>query len=142
MSNSSSRPHPAPAWLIMMSVLVLDQLTKTLVRINMELNESLPLLKGIFGDTFMLAHVHNTGAAFSIGFKSDLVNRWFFIATTILAVAFIIYLLYKAEHRLQVVSFGLVLGGAIGNLIDRIIFGGVTDFFSADFPDFIMQRFP
>ena len=48
--------------------------------------------------------------------------------TTILAVAFIIYLLYKAEHRLQVVSFGLVLGGAIGNLIDRIIYGHVVDF--------------
>lgn len=138
----SSRPHPAPAWLIMMIVLVLDQLTKTMVRINMELYDSLPILKGMFGDTFMLVHVQNTGAAFSIGFKSDLVNRWFFIIISILAVAFIIYLLYRAEHRLQVVSFGMVLGGAIGNLIDRILFGGVTDFFSMDFPDFIMQRFP
>ncbi len=142
MNKPNGHPNPAPAWLIMMCVLVLDQLTKTMVRINIDLHDSLPILKSLFGDTFMLAHVNNTGAAFSIGFTSDLVNRWFFIITTLLAVAFIIYLLYRAEHRLHVVSFGLVLGGAIGNLIDRIIYGGVTDFFSVDFPDFIMQRFP
>jgi signal peptidase II len=126
----------------MMLVLVLDQLSKTLVRINLDLHHSIPLLQNFLGDTFMLTYVQNTGAAFSIGFKNDQFNRWFFIGTTILAVAFIVYLLYKAEHRLHVVSFGLVLGGAIGNMIDRIIYGGVTDFMSVDLPDFIMQRFP
>ena len=142
MSRTVKHPNTAPAYLVMMIVLVLDQLSKTLVRINMPVNSSLPLLKKLFKDTFMLVHVNNTGAAFSIGVGSDIVNRYFFIGTTIVAVAFILFLLYKSEHRLQVLAFGLVLGGAIGNLIDRIIFGGVTDFFSMDFPDIIMQRFP
>jgi signal peptidase II len=108
----------------------------------MDLNQSLPLLSNQFKDTFMLIYVQNTGAAFSIGFNSDLINRIFFICITFLAVFFIIYLLRHSQHRIQVIAFGFVLGGAFGNLIDRILYGGVTDFFSVDFPDFIMQRFP
>jgi len=132
----------APAGFIMMLVLVLDQLSKSLVRLYMDMHQSIPLLKDLFGDTFMLIHVQNTGAAFSLGFNNDLINRIFFITVTIFALGFIVYLLRRSQHRIQVVSFGFVLGGALGNLVDRIIYGGVTDFFSVDFPDFIMQRFP
>ncbi len=132
----------SPAYFIMMLVLVLDQLSKTIVRVNMELHQSIPLLKKLFGDTFMLIYVENTGAAFSLGLGSDAVNRVFFISVTFVAAAFILYLLYHSMHRIQVIAFGFVLGGAFGNLVDRILFGGVTDFFSVDFPDFIMQRFP
>lgn len=130
------------AYFLMMLILVLDQLTKTLVRVNMELHEHIPILKNLFGDTFMLLHVENTGAAFSIGLGGDTINRIFFISVSVLAVGFILYLLHQAIHRIQVVAFGFVLGGALGNLIDRILFGPVTDFFSMDFPDFIMERFP
>ncbi|MDD2361314.1 MAG: signal peptidase II, partial [Syntrophaceticus schinkii] len=42
---------------------------------------------------------------------------------------------------IQVIAFGLVMGGAWGNLIDRVLYGGVTDFINVDFPDFIMERF-
>ncbi|MDD2228961.1 MAG: signal peptidase II [Candidatus Cloacimonetes bacterium] len=132
----------APAVLIMLLLLVLDQLSKTVVRLYMDLHQSIPLLKGFFGDTFMLIYVQNTGAAFSLGFNSDLVNRIFFITVTILALFFIVYLLRRSQHRIQIYAFGFVLGGAVGNLIDRIVYGGVTDFISVDFPDFIMQRFP
>jgi len=132
----------APAVLIMLILLVLDQFSKTMVRMYMDLHQSIPLLKDLFGDTFMLIYVQNTGAAFSLGFNSDLINRIFFITVTILALFFIVYLLRRSQHRIQVYAFGFVLGGAAGNLIDRIIYGGVTDFFSVDFPDFIMQRFP
>jgi len=90
----------------------------------------------------MFTYVINTGAAFSIGFQSAMVNRIFFIAITLLALVFILYLLYQSTHRIQIFAFGLVMGGAIGNLIDRILRGGVTDFINVDFPDFIMQRFP
>jgi len=131
-----------PAYLIMLIILLADQLSKLLVRMNMQMYESIPLLEKIFGDTFMLTHVNNTGAAFSIGFSSDLVNRIFFISTTVLALIFILYLLYQSIHRIQVLAFGLVMGGAVGNLIDRVFYGGVTDFINVDFPDFIMQRFP
>ncbi len=132
----------APAYLIMMIVLLADQITKLLVRLNIELFHSVPVLENIFGDTFLLTHVNNTGAAFSLGFSSDVTNRVFFIATTLLALIFIVYLLHKSTHRIQVVAFGLVMGGALGNLIDRIMLGGVTDFINVDFPDFIMERFP
>ncbi len=132
----------SPAFFIMMLSLVLDQLTKTLVRVNLELHQCIPILKNTFGDTFMLYYVQNSGAAFSLGFNNDAFNRWFFIGVTILALAFILYLLFHSQHRIQVFSFGFVLGGALGNMVDRIIYGSVTDFFSVDFPDIIMQRFP
>ncbi len=133
---------PSFAYLIMMIVLVLDQLSKQIIRMNLDIFHSIPVLKGVFGDTFLITHVQNTGAAFSIGFSSDLVNRIFFISTTVLALIFIVYLLYHSVHRIQIVAFGLVMGGAVGNLIDRILWGGVTDFINVDFPDFIMERFP
>jgi signal peptidase II len=95
-----------------------------------------------FGDTFLLIKVENPGAAFSIGLGNDLVNRIYFISITVIVVGLIIYLLRRAQHQIQVIAFGLILGGAIGNLIDRVLFGPVTDFFSMDFPDFIMERFP
>ncbi len=133
---------PAPAYLIMMIIVLADQITKLLVRVNIELYHSVPVLADIFGETFLLTHVNNTGAAFSLGFSSDMTNRVFFIATTCLALVFIVYLLHHSTHRIQIVAFGLVMGGALGNLIDRILLGGVTDFINVDFPDFIMQRFP
>ncbi|MFA6909733.1 MAG: signal peptidase II [Candidatus Cloacimonadaceae bacterium] len=126
----------------MLIILVADQLTKLLIRINLDLHHSIPIFSNIFGDTFMLTHVNNTGAAFSIGFSSDVTNRIFFIVTTLLAIILILYLLYQSTHRIQVIAFGLVMGGALGNLFDRIFRGGVTDFIDVDFPDFIMQRFP
>lgn len=132
----------APAYVIMLIVLVLDQLTKTLVRVNMELYEIIPLWESFWGDTFMLIKVENTGAAFSIGLGNELLNRIIFIIITVLVTGLIIYLLRRAQHKIQVVAFGFILGGAMGNLIDRVIFGPVTDFFSMDFPDFIMERFP
>ncbi|HRY84657.1 MAG TPA: signal peptidase II [Candidatus Cloacimonadota bacterium] len=131
-----------PAFLIMLVVLVLDQLTKLLIRMNMELYQSIPVLKSIFGDTFMLTYVENTGAAFSLSPFTPAGNRIFFIVVSILAVIFVLWLLYHSAHRIQVIAFGFVLAGALGNLIDRIRFGGVTDFIDCDFPDFIMQRWP
>ena len=142
MKSSGTKFRTAPAYFIMLLVLVLDQLTKTLVRVNMEMYELIPLGQNLFGDTFRLIRVQNTGAAFSFGIGSDLVNRIFFIGVTLLVVAIIIFLLYYAQHKIQVFAYGLILGGAFGNLIDRVLFGPVTDFFSMDFPDFIMERFP
>jgi lipoprotein signal peptidase len=71
----SSKPTCVPAYFIMLLCLVLDQLTKTLVRVNMDLYERIYLLEKFFDDTFMLIHVENTGAAFSLGLGSDIVNR-------------------------------------------------------------------
>lgn len=128
-----------PAWIVMIVVIILDQITKYLTRAHLALGEYVD----IWGSFLRFTHLQNTGAAFSLSLPNGSYNRIFFIATTLLATVLIFYLLYKATHKLQVWAFGLVLGGALGNLIDRIIRGGVTDFIDFDIPDmFGMQRFP
>ncbi|MDD2332289.1 MAG: signal peptidase II [Candidatus Cloacimonetes bacterium] len=136
------KPNLKPAIWIMAVIVVLDQLTKILIILNVPLfaesYKSIPIL----GDTLMLTHVRNTGAAFSMSLGSPTLNRIFFIAASIIIMGMIIYMLRYAIHRAHVWGYGFVLGGAIGNLIDRIRVGYVTDFIDMDFPNFIMERWP
>jgi signal peptidase II len=103
-------------------VIGLDQLTKWMVRANMELGQSIPK-EGIF----RLTYTTNTGGAFGI-----LANQAFLLAlVAVIGIAvFLIYLRYiPLQSRLLKIGLGLALGGGIGNLIDRLRFGGrVTDF--------------
>ncbi len=129
----------------MAAVIILDQVTKILVRANIPMGKWITVGGKLWGDFLQIGHLENTGAAFSLSLPNPLWNKAFFIGTSVLAVAFILWLLSRATHKIQVVAFGLVLGGAIGNnLIDRPIFGAVTDFISFDIPDLIkgMERFP
>lgn len=139
----NNRLSSTPAWVLMSVIIVLDQASKLLTRVFTDLHQSIPILPHIFGDTFRFTHLQNTGAAFSMSLSNPVVNRVFFITASILAIIFILYLLRKATHRLQVWAFGFVLGGAFGNLIDRIFIGGVTDFVDVNIPDMLgMTRFP
>ncbi len=108
--------------LIALVVIGLDQLTKYLVRAHMELGESIPR-EGIF----RLTYTTNTGGAFGI-----LANQAFLLAVVaIIGIAvFLVYLRYiPLQSTLLKVGLGLDMGGAIGNLIDRLRFEGrVTDF--------------
>jgi signal peptidase II len=108
-------------FLIAVAVLVLDQLTKYVVRSSLSLGESFPD-EGFF----RITHVANTGAAFGI-LKGQTA---FLIVTTFFGLAAI--LLYYAypplEHGILRIALGLQLGGAIGNLTDRVRMGRVTDF--------------
>ncbi len=115
-----------------------DQLSKIIVRSTMQLYQTIPVL----GNYFRLRYVTNTGAAFSMSTGSLLVDRWILTGVGIVAVGLIVYLLIKQEQVIPKVCLAMILGGAIGNLIDRIIFGKVTDFLDSDFPDFIMERWP
>ena len=95
----------------------------------------------VFGDElvrFTLAY--NTGIAFSI----KLGSRYFLSSISFLASIFIIYLILKIDlkKKLELWAFTFILGGAIGNLIDRAMYGKVIDFIDCDFPDFIMTRWP
>jgi signal peptidase II len=119
-------------------VILLDQLTKIIVKLTLPLYQS----KSILGDFALLTHVQNTGAAFSISLGSLAFNRIFFIVMTIVAIIIVLYMIYRSNTKLQQIGLSLVIGGAMGNLIDRILFGYVTDFMDMDFPDFIMQRWP
>lgn len=120
-------------------VLLMDQVTKWIVVKEMYLGESIPVMEGIF---YLTSH-RNAGAAFGI-----LQNqRWFFIVITILVVVGIIYYLLqlKGEKKLMSWALGLILGGALGNFADRLLYGEVVDFldvkivlgtFYYDFPIF------
>lgn len=104
------------------AVLVLDQLSKWLVATYMAIGDSIPLWR----DVFHITSHRNAGAAFGI-----LQNqRWFFVVITILIVAGLIFYIKKmgTKQPLLSIGLGLILGGAIGNFIDRLLFGEVVDF--------------
>ncbi len=106
---------------------VLDQLSKRLVQDSMYLHESVPVIKGLFH----LTYVRNTGGAFGVLAGGSAAFRLpFFIAISLVAVAVLGWFVYRVpENRPALVAAcGAVLGGALGNLIDRIAFGEVIDF--------------
>lgn len=105
-------------------VIVLDQITKLLVIDSLALHETIPLT-GFFN----LVRAHNTGAAFSLLANEPGWQRLFFLAVGIIASGFIFHLLRKAQGRpLFCLALALILGGALGNVIDRIAYGHVVDF--------------
>lgn len=118
------------ATIVIVLLVLLDQLVKYLVKTNIPLGTSLPFLPGILG----LAHIHNTGAAFSMLSGA----RWFFVILTVAFVIFGMWVLLtgRLRHPLGKWSWVLVLAGAIGNLIDRCLYGYVVDMFEVQFMHF------
>jgi signal peptidase II len=116
----------APFFLVAGAVFALDQVTKALIRDWLAVGESWPS----DGWLVKITHVTNTGAAF--GILQD--QGVFLTITAVIAIgAIVFYYLYPPlEHGLLRVAMGLLLGGAAGNLVDRVRFGHVTDFI--DFP--------
>ena len=102
-------------------VLILDQITKVQISQKMFRGES----HRVLGDFFRLTYVHNDGAAFGL----DLGGRWSFIIVTVLVAAFILFY-YARTERTTVArwALALILGGALGNLADRVRIGEVVDF--------------
>ena len=113
--------------LIIGSVVVLDQVTKTLVKQLMLLHESRTLIEGILS----LTYVQNRGAAFGILSDADLpYQSWMFSIVSLLALIAIAIYAVRLPHsdRLAQTALSLVMGGACGNLIDRARHGYVIDF--------------
>ncbi|OQX70616.1 MAG: signal peptidase II [Candidatus Cloacimonas sp. 4484_275] len=129
-----------PFWWISVLVIFLDQVSKYIVRNIIDFG-STNIIK-ITENFFWLTHVQNTGAAFSLSFGNIIINKIFFIIFTVVAVVLIVLVSRKSKSQVEKFAFALILGGAIGNLIDRIVLGSVTDFIWWDFPDFVMQRWP
>ena len=127
-----------PFYWVSLIVIILDQVSKYVVRSSIVPGQIIKLSPKLI----WLTSIQNTGAAFSFSFGDPLINRILFIIISFIAVTFIIYLSIKSKNRLEILSFALILGGAIGNLIDRIFIGSVTDFIWCDFPDIIMTRWP
>ena len=103
-------------------IILIDQITKFLIKINFQLNQSLPLIKNIFH----LTYIRNFGAGFGILQQ----QKWILIFISIIVIGVIFYYLdrIKDKEKFLQVIVGLVLGGTIGNLIDRVAYGFVVDF--------------
>ena len=112
-------------WLGIAAILIiLDQITKIAVTSTFAYGESMPVTS-----FFNLVLVYNKGAAFSFLASESGWQRYFFTAAGIGASIFIIYLLKKNPgQRLLCWALTLILGGAIGNVIDRVLYGHVIDF--------------
>lgn len=102
--------------------LLLDVISKLIVSKYLVLNNSKVIIEGFFN----LTYVKNTGAAFSIFSNSTLIVT----VTSLLIIGLIILYLYKNKitNKLEIVAYSLILGGAIGNFLNRIIYGYVIDF--------------
>ena len=101
-------------------VIILDVITKMLIVKQVAYHEIIKVLPFI-----NIVHIENKGAAF--GLFAGLGNV-FFIIISLVAIGFIAYYLKTVQKRVEIISLSLVLGGAVGNLIDRIRIGKVTDF--------------
>ena len=125
MSNRKNTGNPLLPWLgIALIVIVADQFTKTLILGWFQLGDS----RGVTS-FFNLVRVHNTGAAFSFLAGASGWQRWFFVALGLVATAFIVWLLKRhGGQRLFGWALALILGGALGNVIDRLLHGYVVDF--------------
>ena len=134
----SNHPHPNPLphagegdklrwtrWLaISMVVLLLDQVTKYAITASFQYNESKVILP-----FFNLVLAYNTGAAFSFLAGASGWQREFFIGVTVVISSVLLWMLKKNHsNRMLATALALVLGGAFGNLVDRVLHGHVVDF--------------
>ena len=115
-----------------LAIVALDQVTKAAVQGSLRPGDEIPLLPFL-----SLVLTFNTGAAFSFLAGQGGWQRWLFAAVAGAAIVFIVWLLRKGGHRMYLWGLALILGGAIGNLIDRLRPGslGVVDFIDIGFGD-------
>ncbi|HZW23926.1 MAG TPA: signal peptidase II [Gallionella sp.] len=107
-------------------VIVIDQISKLWIVEHFVYGESLRVLS-----VFDLVLAHNTGAAFSFLHDAGGIQRWLFSGIAVVASVWIVTLLRKhAAETLFALALSLILGGALGNLIDRVAYGYVVDFLS------------
>jgi signal peptidase II len=125
-------------WLgIAFIVVLLDQFTKTLILGFFQWGDSRQVLS-----FFNIVRAHNTGAAFSFLAHAGGWQRWFFVGLAFVATGFIVYMLRQhGGQKMFAWALSLILGGAIGNVIDRLIHGYVVDFLDFHWA-FLSPMFP
>lgn len=122
-------------WLLLLFVVILDQLTKFLVVSSMDLYESIPVI----GDFLRFTYIRNPGGAFGL--------RWGHVAVYYVAagivIIWIVWQILKEGYtrRLSIWALALILSGALGNLIDRVLLGEVVDFIDCEFFDIAVPAF-
>ncbi|OGB13070.1 MAG: signal peptidase II [Burkholderiales bacterium RIFCSPLOWO2_12_67_14] len=112
-------------WLgLAVAIVLLDQFTKTLILGNYRLGDSTTVT-----DFFSVIRAHNTGAAFNFLSNAGGWQRWFFTGIGVAAAAFIVWMLRSHPgQKLFAFALACILGGAVGNVIDRLLHGYVVDF--------------
>lgn len=107
-------------------VMIIDQITK-LIMLNMLNLETVGQIK-ILDPIFNLTMVWNRGVSFGLFEAESLMQRLILVGFSLVISTVLAIWMLRATRRLQVISFGLVIGGAIGNVIDRLWYGAVVDF--------------
>ncbi len=121
------------AAIIAIFAIIADQITKYIVVQNIELHDEIPFIKGLMS----FYHTRNTGGGWSI-LDGGGAERVILITVSLLAMGLVVFILAKNYHRhpLMNISLAMVLGGGVGNMIDRIRLEYVVDFLHTEFIDF------
>ncbi len=131
-------PPARMGWFVSAAILALalDQISKIIVRAGLGVGSRWPLIPG----WIHFEHIQNHGAAWGVLAG----QKWLLILFTIVVTALVVSSAREVSRRgkLAAIGFGWILGGALGNLIDRVMFGYVTDFFDLDTPLRWLQTFP
>lgn len=129
-----------PVWayyVVAVIVFLIDYVSKKIIDRTVELNtETIPVL----GDFFIITHIRNSGAAF--GMLQG--GRWFFLFITLVVVVGIVWYLhrsYRSGNAILMFALAMILGGAVGNFLDRALFGEVIDFLQFNFGDYTFPIF-
>ena len=125
-------------WLALaLLVIIVDQITKTLILGSFQLGDSRSVTS-----FFNIVRVHNTGAAFSFLAGASGWQRWFFVGLGFAAALFIVWMLRShAGQPLFSIALALILGGALGNVIDRLLHGYVVDFIQVHYGGWYFPSF-
>jgi signal peptidase II len=125
-------------WLgIALVIIVLDQVTKSLILANFAYGDSVHVTP-----FFNVVRVHNTGAAFSFLAGASGWQRWFFVGLGAVAAGFIVWMLRShGGQKMFAWALALILGGALGNVIDRLLHGYVVDFIQVHWADKFFPSF-
>jgi len=136
--RSASGAFSLWAWLgLALVVVLLDQLSKTVIIEAFQLNDSRTVTSW-----FNLVRVHNSGAAFSFLAGASGWQRWFFVGLGTLASGFIIWMLKKhPTQKLFCFAVTMIMGGAIGNVVDRLLHGYVVDFIQVHYGGWYFPSF-
>ena len=133
--NNKQQFKTSVIYAIIFAVVLLDQITKFTIKSVMYLYDSIEII----GDFFKLTYIENPGMAFGIQIESKILFAILSFAAAIIVLVYLIRL--RNEQFLFRLSLSLILGGAIGNLIDRVLYGKVVDFLDVEFFDISLPSF-
>ncbi len=133
MAPASANPHRRLGILLAATVLLLDQLSKYIVTVPLSLRSIGRIEIASF---FNLTWAQNYGVSFGMLTAQSAAQRWVLVGFTALVAVGVLVWLWRERNRMDVVALALILGGALGNIVDRVRVGYVVDFADLHFGEF------